>query len=108
MSDRDADQMTWESERIEALGGALIAAASAAGIGVSLVSMEPPAPRVVYISDKGVEILGHPRDVILARPAAEFLSPEEQAARDTTGADVRADPRARFFETTVVRANGQR
>jgi PAS domain S-box-containing protein len=107
MSDRDADQMTWESERIEALGGALIAAASAAGIGVSLVSMEPPHPRVVYISEKGVEILGHPREVILSRPATEFLTPEEKTVLVNKTMD-RARPSARFFETTVRRSDGSR
>ena len=55
--------LTWESARIEELGGAMIAAASAAGIGVTLVSMEPSEPRVVYVSDKGVEIL-LPVDVV--------------------------------------------
>jgi PAS domain S-box-containing protein len=105
MSDRDADQITWESERIEALGGALIAAASAAGIGVSLVSMQPPEPRVVYISDKGVEILGHPREVILNKSATEFLTPQEKTTLQSQNPD-RAHPRARAFETVVRRADG--
>jgi PAS domain S-box-containing protein len=108
MSDRVPDQLAWESERIEELGGALIAAASAAGIGVSLVSMEPPAPRVVYISDKGVEILGHPREVVMSRPAGEFLTPEEQASRDTSGSRVRNQPQTLFFETMVLQASGKR
>src|SRR5262245_6108698 len=106
MSDRIPDQMAWESERIEELGGALITAASAAGIGVSLVSMEPPAARVVYVSDKGVEILGHPRDVIISRPASDFLTPEERGQHVY---DPRREPRetvGRFFETVVQRANG--
>jgi PAS domain S-box-containing protein len=108
MTDRVPDQLAWESERIEELGGALISAASAAGIGVSLVSMEPPSPRVVYVSDKGVEILGHPREAILSRPAADFMTPEEQASRDTTGSRVRRNPRPLFFETVVLRPSGER
>jgi PAS domain S-box-containing protein len=104
MTDRGTDQLTWESERIEALGGALIAAASAAGIGVSLVAMQPD-PRVVYISDKGVEILGHPREVILSRPATEFLTPEERTDLQSRNPD-RAHPGARAFETVVKRADG--
>jgi PAS domain S-box-containing protein len=97
--------MAWESERIEELGGALIGAASAAGIGVSLVSMEPPAARVVYVSDKGVEILGHPRDVLLSRPAREFLTPE---ARSGDLRPEHLEPIARCFETVVARASGER
>jgi PAS domain S-box-containing protein len=108
MSDRDADQMAWESERIEALGGALIAAASAAGIGVSLVSIEEPAPRVVYVSDKGVEILGHPREVIMTLPATAFLTPDERAIRLAPGYPRPTTPGARFFETIVQRADGSR
>jgi PAS domain S-box-containing protein len=105
MNDRVPDQLAWESERIEELGGALIAAASAAGIGVSLVSMEPPSPRVVYVSDKGVEILGHPRDVLLSRPAGDFLTPE---SRGRNVYDGRTESEPRFFETVVARANGDR
>jgi PAS domain S-box-containing protein len=108
MSDRIPDQTAWESERIEELGGALITAASAAGIGVSLVSMVPPAARAVYVSDKGVEILGHPREVLLSRPASDFLTPEE---RGHNAYDPRREPRepvGRFFETVVERASGER
>jgi PAS domain S-box-containing protein len=106
MADGVADQTAWDSERIEALGGAMIAAASAADIGVSLVTLEPPAPRVVYISDKGVEILGHPREVILNRPAMDFLAAEARQARED--ALPRAEEQARFFETVVARSDGQR
>ena len=108
MADRAADPTIWDDARVEALGGGLIAAASAAGIGVSLVSMEPPAPRVVYVSDKGVEIMGHPREVLLNRSAGGFLTPEEQKLHDPSGARVRADPRAQSYETVIVRADGRR
>src|SRR5580692_9710663 len=107
MAERVADPMIWESARVDALGGALIVAASAADIGVALVSMEPPAPRVVYISDKGVEILGHPREVILSRPAADFLEPRERQMRDSTGKRVRGETKPRFIETVIERADGQ-
>ena len=105
--ERVADPMIWESARVEALGGAMIAAASAADIGVALISMQAPAPRVVYISDKGCEILGHAREAILSRPASDFLSSRQREGRDTTGARVRADNRPRFFDTEVVRADGR-
>jgi PAS domain S-box-containing protein len=108
MAEHVTDQMVWESARIDELGGALIAAASVAGMGVSLVSMEPPTPRVVYISDKGVEILGHPREVILNRPAADFLAAEQRDADDVTGDRVPNEDRTRFTETIIVRADGER
>jgi PAS domain S-box-containing protein len=105
MADGDADPVIWESQRIEALGGAFITAASAAGIGVALLSMAPPGPRVLYISDKGVEILGHPRETILERPAAEFLTPGEQKVRDLSGQRTPATPR--FVDTVIERADGR-
>jgi PAS domain S-box-containing protein len=108
MTDRVPEQLAWESERIEELGGALIAAASAAGIGVSLVAIDPPAPRVVYISDKGVELLGHPREVVLTRPATDFLTPEARPVREANKDRARTDPTPRFFETVVLRASGER
>ena len=105
--DRADDPMIWESDRIEASSGAFIAAASAAGIGVSIVSMEPPAPRMVYISDKGVEVLGHPREAVLGRPPSDFLAPKERPRREAIDAYVLADEGPRSFETVVQRANGE-
>jgi PAS domain S-box-containing protein len=107
MVDRDADPLIWESQRIETLGGAFIAAASTAGIGVSLVSMQPPAPRVVYISDKGVEILGHSRESILASPVGAFLSPDEQKLRDLSGERARSSTSPQLFDTVIERADGK-
>ncbi|HEY2728588.1 MAG TPA: PAS domain S-box protein [Polyangia bacterium] len=106
MDDGEAEQIVWESDRIEALGGGLIAAASAAGMGVCLVSMQNPR-RVVYISDRGAEILGHARAEILSRPAVDFLAPDERATRDAIGPRVRDDARPQFTEVVVKRANGE-
>jgi PAS domain S-box-containing protein len=105
MNDSVAALTTFDSERIEVLGGALIAAASAAGIGVSVVSLEEP-PQVVYISDKGVEILGHPRAVLMARPAVDFLTPAAREARTAVAAHKSAEDRPRTFETMAQRADG--
>jgi PAS domain S-box-containing protein len=97
--------LIWETARVEELGGALIAAASAAGIGVSLVSMLPE-PRVVYISEKGLEILGHPREVVMSVPATNFLTPAERTMREETNTMIRVDSRPHFLETMVKRADG--
>jgi two-component system NtrC family sensor kinase len=107
MADNDADTQIWESHRIETLGGAFLAAASTAGIGVALVSTEPPAPRVVYMSDRGVEILGYPRETILERPAMDFLAPDEQKTRDLTGQRVRQAGDPRLVDTVIERADGK-
>jgi PAS domain S-box-containing protein len=106
MTEGVADPLIWESARVEELGGALITAASAAGIGVSLVSMLPH-PRVVYISDKGVEILGYPREVIMSRPATDFLTPEERTMRESTDTYIKADSTPNFTETRIQRADGR-
>jgi PAS domain S-box-containing protein len=105
MSLAASDPLIWETARIEELGGALIAAASAAGIGVSLVSMLPE-PRVVYISDKGLEILGHPREVVMSVPATDFLTPAERTMREETNTMIRVDSHPHFLETMVKRADG--
>jgi PAS domain S-box-containing protein len=108
MPDSPTDGLTWESAGVTAPVSALIAAASEAGLGVSLVSMTPPA-RIVYVSDKGVEILGHPREVILGRPAMEFLTPDERGKQDPGPEErLRRAKQPRVFETAVVRANGER
>jgi PAS domain S-box-containing protein len=98
--------LIWESARVEELGGALIGAASAVGMGVSLVSMLP-TPRVVYISDKGIEILGHPREVVMSRPATDFLTPEERTMREETDTYIKPDSSPNFIETVIKRADGR-
>ena len=98
----------WDDRRIESLGGALVSAANAAGIGLSVVRFDGPHPRVVYITDRGVEILGHPRQVILDRPATAFLTPAEQRAR---AADEDSSRRGgigtRSFETSALTSDGR-
>jgi|HubBroStandDraft_1064217.scaffolds.fasta_scaffold00577_20 PAS domain S-box-containing protein len=107
MASRSEDPSIWDSQKVDTLGGAFIAGASTAGIGVSLVSMQPPEPRVVYISDKGVEILGYPRETILERPAGQFLSPDEKKVRDLTGERGRSRTDPQLIETVIERADGK-
>jgi PAS domain S-box-containing protein len=104
--DRTADPLIWESARVEELGGALIATASAVGIGVSLVSMLPE-PRIVYISDKAIEILGHPREDVMRRPATDFLTPRERTMREETDTYIKPESRPSFIETEIERADGR-
>ena len=106
MTEGVSDPLIWESARVDELGGALITAASSVGIGVSLVSMLPH-PRVVYISDKGVEILGYPREVIMSRPATDFLTPEERTMRESTDTFIKVDSTPNFTETRIQRGDGR-
>jgi PAS domain S-box-containing protein len=108
--DQAGARETWDEQRIEGLGSALVAAADGAHIGLSVVRMDPPHPRVVFINDVGVQVLGHPREIILSQPATSFLAPEERQAHGP-----RVDERARgqstnprSFETTVATADGRR
>ncbi len=107
MADRIADPALWDNRRIDAFGGAFVAAAGAAGIGVALVSTEPPIPRVVFISDKGVEILGHPRETILERAPSDFLSKDERAVRDLLGAGARKTAEPLLLDAVIQRTDGK-
>ncbi len=105
--DKPQPSAPWDQNRIEKLGGALIAAANKAGMGLSVVAMDAPHPRVVYITDVGAEILGHPKEVILNAPATSFLAPEARGTRlDGYQERNRREGPARILETTVARADG--
>jgi PAS domain S-box-containing protein len=98
----------WDSQRVETLGAALVTAANTARIGLAIVRIEVPEPRVVYMSDVGIEILGHPKDQIVGGLARGFLTPEEQALRQPAPQPVPAQHRAsRTIETAVVRGDGR-
>ena len=47
MPDSPTEGLTWQSAGIEARMGALMAAASEVGLGISLVSLAGPEPRMV-------------------------------------------------------------
>jgi len=99
----------WDARRVETLGAALVTAANTARIGLAIVRVEAPEPRIVYMSDVGVEILGHPRDTIVGGVARAFLTPEEQALRQLGQPTQPAGPRPpRPLETAVVTGDGRR
>jgi PAS domain S-box-containing protein len=102
-----ADPTAWEIERIEQLGAGFLAAATVGNIGVAVLSYEAPAPRIVYITEKGAEIMGHPREEILRRPARDFLTPVERALRQTNEARVSQSREPHPFETVVRAADGR-
>jgi len=99
----------WDEKRVEALGPALLTAANTARMGLAVVIVEFPEPRVVYVSDVGVEIIGHPREHIVSRAATSFLAPEERdqyRADPNAGSDIPAERRT--FETVVLTADCRR
>jgi PAS domain S-box-containing protein len=96
-----------------AFEAAFIEAASAARIGMSVVALDPPDARVVYITDVGAEILGHAKAELLSRPASSFLTPfaraEGEARREQSAQAPHPEGRmaARTFEVEVTAADGR-
>jgi PAS domain S-box-containing protein len=91
-----------------AFEGAFLEAASAARIGMSVVTLEPGDSRIVYMTDVGAEILGHSKETLLNLPAASFLTPasrEEQSARPPPAAQPGGGGRS--FELTIATADGR-
>lgn len=99
----------WDAQRVETLGAALVTAADTARIGLAIVRVESPESRIVYMSDVGIEILGHPKDKIVGGLARAFLTPEEQALRQPAAQADPTGPRStRTIETAVVNGEGRR
>jgi PAS domain S-box-containing protein len=99
----------WDEQRVQALGPALITAANTAGIGLAVVLIEPPEPRVLYMTDIGAQIIGSPKDRIVGQPAVSFLTPEEREIHKGGPRASRTIPTDRLtLETTVLTADGRR
>lgn len=99
----------WDEARVEALGPALITAANTAGIGLAVVLIEAPEPRVVYMTDVGAQIIGSPKERIVGQPAVAFLTPEERElyrSGPQPAKTIREDRRT--LETTVLTPAGRR
>jgi PAS domain S-box-containing protein len=106
MPDSIAEGLTWESAGVEGRMGALVAAASMAGLGVSLISLGDGTPRTVYVSDKGVEILGRPREQIVGVDITTVLTSNQRTTIEAQGTPLERNRIARMFESEVVRADG--
>ena len=90
------------------LGTALVAAGNSARIGLVVVRRELPESRIVYVSDAGAHILGHPREDIIDRPARSFLTADEQRLyQPMPGSSVTSPVRSQAFETSLVTADGR-
>ena len=98
----------WNAQRVETLGAALLTAANTARIGLAIVRVEAPEPRIVYMSDVGIEILGHPREKLVGGLARAFLTPEEQALRRPAAGRAPEQSRSsRTIESAVVTGDGR-
>src|SRR5690348_4878851 len=91
------------------LADAILEAAEAAGIGVSVSTVEGTWPLTVYASEAAVRIMGWPREILLERGAFSFVVPEdvprlrERLARAARGDDIPAS-----FETEIIQQSGTR
>jgi len=104
-----AERRPWDDHRVEALGPSLISAANTARIGLAVVLVEAPEPRVVFVTDVGADIIGHPRSAIVNQPAISFLSPEEREVHKSGPEPAAQIPVERLtFESTVLTAAGRR
>jgi PAS domain S-box-containing protein len=98
----------WDEARVARLGAALVAAGNSARIGLVVVRRELPESRIVYISEAGAHILGHPREDIVDRPARSFLTADEQRLyQPMPGSSVTSPVRSQAFETSLVTADGR-
>lgn len=105
-----------ESDGREADGGekalekhavAILNAIRSAKIGVCITKEIDGLPHNVVVNDAAVEILGHPREVLLAHSAFEFIEKEEHARMQTLRArHLGTGIRDALNETVIRRADG--
>ncbi len=91
------------------IADAILEAAEAAGIGVSVSVHEGTAVRNLYLSEAAVEILGWPREVLLERDALSNIDPEHVPAMlDRIERVKRGEPFPPSFEIAVVQQSGRK
>ncbi|HEX8789327.1 MAG TPA: PAS domain S-box protein [Polyangiaceae bacterium] len=61
------------------LGGAMLDAAAAAGIGVTVTFVDSARPVNAYISERAAQILGWPAEELMDRDPMAFIAPEDRA-----------------------------
>ncbi len=98
----------WDQRQIERLGGAIMGAASGARIGISVIQIDQPVARTLFMSDVGAEILGYPKDELLGMSPSDLLVPEERASRaEERARRLRGEPAPRSFETVSKAKDGR-
>ena len=106
MSDR---QDTDAGERDRQLFDALTQAAEAAGISITVAYMTDDGAEFVYTNDVGPRLLGVSRAELDARQVWSFIAPDElPKLLDMHARRLRGDPVPIAFQTSLLRADGER
>jgi PAS domain S-box-containing protein len=97
-------------ELLASLEGPLIAALNASHYGLTVTVDDGDGPYPVFASDGAVEILGYPRDELMARPSMSNIAPEElpRARALLEQRRARGGLMTAPMELVIVRKNGQR
>ncbi len=91
------------------LGHALLDAARAAKIGVTVAIVEPPATRCVYVNESAAAIVGMPVEEILATDPLSLVAPEDLAGvRERFARRAAGEGGEKTFELGLVRRDGRR
>ena len=91
------------------LGHALLDAARAAKIGVTVAVVEPSAPRCIYVNESAAAIVGMPVEEILAMDPLSLVAPEDVAGlRARLARRAAGEGGEKSFELTLVRRDGRR
>ncbi|MGD0524764.1 MAG: PAS domain S-box protein, partial [Polyangiaceae bacterium] len=89
------------------LGRALLEAAGAARIGVTVTLVDTPVPRNVYVSEAAAELLGYPVEELLERnPLANIASRDQDQARHRLTLRARGEQGQRTYELLAKRKDG--
>jgi PAS domain S-box-containing protein len=91
------------------VGHAMLQAAQAAGVGVTITLLEPGRARNIYVSDAAADILGWPIEDLLSGDAYARIAPEDagqMAAR--LNRRVAGDQGPSTYELTAIRKDGRR
>ena len=106
--EKNADEEIGENvNEIQALAEAVLAAASAAGRGVTVSFEESEALRIIYANEAAARISGYSVEELLGMPTAALFVPSEKERIERTAAGWRRDGvEPERVETVIVRKGG--
>jgi PAS domain S-box-containing protein len=91
----------------DVVGKAMLQAAQAAGVGVTIALLEQGGVRNIYVSTAAADILGWPVEELLSGDALKRIAPDE-AAQMAARLSVPGDEGPRTYELTAIRKDGRR
>jgi len=93
----------------EGIGDAVLAAARAAGMGITIASVEHESAKTIWVSERAAEIFGRPARDIVGRSSFEFIAPEErERLHAQRQARLRGEAIPTMFETVLLTPSGAR